>query len=113
MTIMNPGFIQGPSFHKNQFTSSDFIIRALKNDIPGIPKISLAFVDVRDAALGHVLALEKSNETDGKRYILVENSYWMEDTLTMLREEFSKFGYKITDFTIGKTMFTIVSWFDA
>ena len=57
MTMINPGFIQGPSFHDNQFTSADFVKRLLSNDFPGIPRISLGIVDVRDCALAHVRAL--------------------------------------------------------
>jgi len=88
LTVINPGFIQGPSYSSNAFTSSDLIVRVLKDEVPGIPKISFGFVDVRDVALAHVIALEKENETDGKRYILFENSYWMEDTISILRDEF-------------------------
>jgi len=32
-------------------------MRAMKNDILGIPKISLGMVDVRDVALAHVRAI--------------------------------------------------------
>jgi hypothetical protein len=37
----------------------------------------LGIVDVRDVALAHVRALQVK-ESNGKRYMLVENSYWME-----------------------------------
>lgn len=30
----------------------------MKNDLPGIPKVSLATVDVRDVSLAHVICLE-------------------------------------------------------
>lgn len=58
MTVMLPGFIQGPSFHANGFSSGDFVLKIMKDEMPGIPKISLGIVDVRDVALAHVLVLD-------------------------------------------------------
>lgn len=38
MTIINPGYIQGPTFSgSNAFTSALMITKLLKNDMPGIP----------------------------------------------------------------------------
>ena len=39
-------------------------------------RLSFEYCDVRDVAEAHILALEKPEETRGKRYIIVENSYW-------------------------------------
>ena len=80
MTIINPGFIQGPTFSgSNQFTSAEMVTKILKNDMAGIPKVSFGIVDVRDVALAHVRAIETKNLeiTNGKRYLLVEHSYWL------------------------------------
>lgn len=63
-------------------------MRVMKNEILGIPKISLGMVDVRDVGLAHVRAIELEDETDGNRYILNEGSYWMEDSINLLRDEF-------------------------
>lgn len=83
--------------------------------MPGIPKVSLAIVDVRDVALAHVLAIdpEKINITNGKRYLLVEGAYWMEDMIGVLKEEFSKYGYKFASFTVTtKFVLCIAGVFD-
>lgn len=40
------------------------------------------------------MCLKKENLTRGKRYVLVENVYWIEDILRILRERFEKDGYK-------------------
>lgn len=50
--------LQGPSFHANGFSSGDFVLKIMKDEMPGIPKISLGIVDVRDVALAHVLVLD-------------------------------------------------------
>ncbi|EDK31897.1 NAD-dependent epimerase/dehydratase family protein (macronuclear) [Tetrahymena thermophila SB210] len=115
MTIINPGFIQGPSFHSNQFTSADFVVRVMKNDLPGIPKISLQTVDVRDVALAHVVCLDqdKLEITNAKRYLLVEGSYWMADMVQVLKEEFKRFGYKFPSFKVeSKLLFSMAGCID-
>jgi len=75
----------------------------MKNDMPGIPKVSFATVDVRDVALAHVLSIDhaKLEITNGKRYLIVEGSYWMPDMVKVLKEEFKKYGYKFPSFTVS------------
>ncbi|EAR87901.2 oxidoreductase, putative (macronuclear) [Tetrahymena thermophila SB210] len=102
LTVILPGVIQGPSFHSNDFLSADFILKAMKNELPGIPKVSFATIDVRDCALAHVIPLDqdKLQLTDGKRYLLTEGTYWMYDLIQILKEEFSQYSYKFTSFTV-------------
>jgi len=57
----------------------------MKDDMPGIPKVSIGCVDVRDTALAHVRALKRPEVSNGKRYLLVEGSYWFEDIINILR----------------------------
>ncbi|KAL4484411.1 hypothetical protein ABPG74_019588 [Tetrahymena malaccensis] len=102
LTVILPGFIQGPSYHTNDYTSADFILKTMKNELPGIPKVSMAIVDVRDCALAHVIALDqqKLQITNGKRYILTEGSYWMYDLIQILKDEFQQYNYKFPSFTV-------------
>lgn len=57
MTVINPGFILGPSLTGTDFTSGVIISKMLTNDIFGLPKVKFSIVDVRDCALSHVNAL--------------------------------------------------------
>ncbi|KAL4477994.1 hypothetical protein ABPG72_013402 [Tetrahymena utriculariae] len=102
MTIILPGYIQRPSFHSNDYVSADFILKAMKNELPGIPKVSFATIDVRDCALAHVIPLDedKLELTNGKRYLLTEGTYWMYDLIQILKEEFSQYKYKFASFTV-------------
>jgi dihydroflavonol-4-reductase len=91
LSVINPGYIQGPTFSgSNQFTSSELVVKVLSGNMPGIPRVSIGIVDVRDVALAHVRCIEREffQISNGKRYILVEGSYWMEEMLRMLRDEF-------------------------
>lgn len=77
LTAMLPGFLIGPCLSKNYYASGEIITKIMKYEIPAIPKLSLAHVDVRDAAFAHISAMEK-NISNGKRYIISEGSYWLE-----------------------------------
>jgi len=111
IVVLNPGFILGPPLSKNGFTSGEIIEKAMKNKLPGIPRLSFPVVDVRDVALAHYRAL-LSPESNGKRYILTTGCLWVEEILTPLRDEFSNKGYKIVSKKIGKCPMTLASWFD-
>ncbi|KAL4489910.1 hypothetical protein ABPG72_010809 [Tetrahymena utriculariae] len=102
LIVILPGFIKGPSYHTNDYTSADFILKTMKNELPGIPKVSMAIVDVRDCALAHMIALnqEKLEAKNGKRYILIEDSYWMYDLIQILKDEFAQYNYKFPSFTV-------------
>lgn len=60
----------------------------MTNNFPGLAKITIPLSDVREVALAHINALGNSN-SDGKRYILTENSYWFDDVANILNTEFS------------------------
>lgn len=113
LSIICPGWIQGPSFHKNAFTSGDLLIRVFNNDLPAVPEVSFGMVDVRDVALAHIRCIQKLSETNAKRYILVENSYWLEDIVSIVKDEFAKYGYKMPCMSAGKVLLTMTSWFDS
>ena len=50
---------------------------------------------MRDVALAHLRALEKS-ESNGQRYACISGEYfWLEDLANVIKEEFSKHGYSI------------------
>ncbi|EAS07176.1 cinnamoyl-CoA reductase (macronuclear) [Tetrahymena thermophila SB210] len=115
MTIILPGYIQGPSFHSNDCVSADFVLKVMKNELPGIPKVSFATIDVRDCALAHVIPLDedKFELTNGKRYLLTEGTYWMYDLIQILKEEFQQYKYKFPSFTVeSKTLLNIAGCMD-
>ncbi len=83
--IVNPSAPVGPADWKPTPTGQ-LIVQYLKKRIPAYVDTSISFVDVRDVAEGHILAMEKGKI--GERYILTD------ENLTM-KELFEKL-YKIT-----------------
>ncbi|HPJ45632.1 MAG TPA: aldehyde reductase [Tenuifilaceae bacterium] len=70
LVVINPSFVMGPSLANTSDSESlNFVKEILKGKLFfGAPDLTFGFVDVRDVALAHVLALE--NENAEGRHIL-------------------------------------------
>ena len=75
----------------------------MMNRIPGMPKMVMGIVDVREVALAHLQAL-KVKEANMNRFILSSEVLWFKDIANILKEEFP--NYKIINyemkFCVGK-----------
>ncbi len=72
LVVINPAFVMGPPLTTNTNSESiQFMKDILRGKfITGAPYLEIAFVDVRDAARAHILALKKE-DAEG-RYIIAE-----------------------------------------
>ena len=75
LVVINPGFILGPILSKTSSSESiNFMNDILKGKFYlGAPNLTLSYVDVRDVAFAHIIALEK--EVSVGRYIVVNKSF--------------------------------------
>jgi nucleoside-diphosphate-sugar epimerase len=62
--------------------TGDIILRFLQGKMPAYVNTGLNFIDVRDVALGHLLALEKGKT--GDRYILGYQNLTLKELLEQL-----------------------------
>jgi len=67
VVVVNPGYLVGPEDHERSIMGR-FCIRYWKGRVPIAPPGGLNLVDVRDVAIGHLLAAEHGKS--GRRYIL-------------------------------------------
>ncbi len=94
LVVINPSFVIGPSLTE----TSDSESLSFMNDLlsgkykMGAPDLWFGFVDVRDVAHAHILALE-SNDAEG-RHILAERTMSVIELAGMLRELYGK-KYKL------------------
>ncbi len=109
LTVINPNLIVGKFLMDNKPTSASLLITLFK--VPVLLNNCSGWVSVDTVAEAHVLALENPTKSRNQRYILCENSYWTYDIVDMLREEFSKFGYKFPTFMPPKILIQIVGCF--
>ncbi len=89
VTSIIPGFLIGPSLSRHCNHPSGRVIKEIaEGRVEKLRKIHLSTCDVRDAAEAHIKALY-SKKSNGKRYVCVENSHWMEEIVKELVEKFS------------------------
>jgi dihydroflavonol-4-reductase len=86
ITMINPGFVQGPPLDKNFGTSIQVIERLLAGKDPMVPNFGFPCVDVGDIALMHIRAMER-DESIGKRFAGVERFMWFIDMARVLKAD--------------------------
>jgi nucleoside-diphosphate-sugar epimerase len=72
LVVMNPSFVMGPPLDTNSNSESIQFMKDMLTGkfLTGAPHLEFGFVDVRDVAKAHILALEKENAKG--RYILMK-----------------------------------------
>jgi dihydroflavonol-4-reductase len=83
VVIVNPSTPVGP-WDVKPTPTGEIILRFLRRQMPAYVDTGLNFIDVRDVAWGHLLALEKGKT--GERYILGNQNLTLKDLLEQLAE---------------------------
>jgi len=108
LSVINPAMVVGPSLTDDIGTSNAVIERMINGSLPAAVRFHLGYVDVRDVAAAHILAMTNA-DSDGERFIVSERELWLAETAKVLREAGFKKAPKITmpDFAVR-----IVALFD-
>jgi dihydroflavonol-4-reductase len=112
LVVINPGLVLGPLLSSDWGTSGELVKRILDHDIPAIPDISLAMVDVRDVASAHVTAMT-TPEARGQRFICVEANHSMMEVALILKAHVAHLGYKIPTKRLPSIAIRVMALFDA
>ncbi|MCF8233867.1 MAG: aldehyde reductase [Bacteroidales bacterium] len=109
LLVINPSFVIGPSLTK---TSDSESINLMKDMLggkykTGMPELWFGFVDVRDVAKAHLLALEK-DYAEG-RHILAERTMSMLDYAGIIGEKYGD-EFKLPKSKIPKWMVYMIGW---
>jgi nucleoside-diphosphate-sugar epimerase len=94
LVTINPGLVIGPLQHTAVSSSVSIFVRLLNRQMPAVPKLGFAPVDVRDLATAHRLAIQ-SPAAAGNRYICAGENAWTTDFATTLADELGPRGYRI------------------
>lgn len=111
LTSIVPGLMMGPSLKKDINVSMTFLQKTFEN-LSAVPRISFPIVDVRDVAQAAVLVVDNPISY-GKRYLIVQGSYWWEDIVNILRGEFEKYGYIFPKKQMSTFWIKIASWWNS
>ena len=93
LATVNPGAIIGPVTGGGRSYSLQAIERLL-DGTPGIPRIGFSFVDVRDVAELHILAMT-APEAGGRRFVAVDRFAWLSEVAEILRERLGPAAEKV------------------
>lgn len=93
LVVVNPFLVIGPSLSPALNPSNQLFVDLLKGTYPGIMSITWGFVDVRDVAAAHVLAME--NENAQGRYICANETMSMRSLVEVLGKKGYADGYKL------------------
>jgi nucleoside-diphosphate-sugar epimerase len=87
LITINPTIVLGPALAPIHARGSlGVCVELLRNRFPGVPRLSISIVDVRDVARAHVEALERTDAHG--RYILFNESLWVLEIADILRRRF-------------------------
>lgn len=107
LTTILPGAVLGPILATGNLGSVRIIQRMLTGAVPGVPRIGLEIVDVRDLADLHVRAMT-SPAAAGERFLGTGEFTWMREMAQALRAGLGDAGRKVParqlpDFLVGAT----------
>lgn len=84
---LNPGMVFGPPLVKRHAKASPKLVRdVISRAQPGVPRLMLSVVDVRDVAAAHVAALQ--HEAPPARCLIFAENAWMTDLMAELQGMF-------------------------
>ena len=112
LTVVNPGFVLGPTLDGQTGTSLEVIKLIMGGEFPAIPPVSFPVIDVRDLAELHVAAM-LPNETDGRRLIGAADTLSMTEIGAILRDALPDRAQKIPTRTLPAFLVRILANFNA
>ena len=83
--VINPALVIGPSLSGDLGESNKAIAMVTTGKMPVAVPLQFGYVDVRDVAAAHLLAMQNSN-SNGERFALAEKDLWYKDVAKVLRD---------------------------
>ncbi len=111
LATINPPLILGPVPNKNFRTSVELIRTYMLGQVPGVGRIKMGIVDVRDVAAAIILAM-KTPEAAGNRFLCSGGTLWIKEIAQILYKEYAKRGYKIPTIQYPSFLIRFIALFD-
>ena len=83
--VINPALVIGPSLSGDLGVSNSAIEMVVTGKMPLAIPIQFGFVDVRDVATAHILAMQ-ADASNGERFALAERDLWYKDIAKILKD---------------------------
>lgn len=112
LVVINPSLVLGPPLHGTVCSSVDIMKKLLERQMPMLPKMSFAIIDVRDVALAHIKAMT-TPEAAGQRFICNNTNLWFSQMAILLKTVFGSQGYNVPTSVAPKVVLWMGSIFDS
>ena len=111
LVAINPPLILGPVPNKNFRTSVELIRTYMLGQVPGVGRIKMGLVDVRDVAAAIILGMT-TPEAAGNRFLCSSGTLWLKEIAGTLHDEYAPRGYKIPTFEFPSWIVRLLGLFD-
>jgi dihydroflavonol-4-reductase len=111
LVVINPPLIAGPILTKHFPTSAELPSTLMRRQVPGVARIKMGVVDVRDVASAMILAMN-TPEAAGQRFLTSSATIWVKDVADILHKQFSGRGYKINRLVFPVFLVHLIALFD-
>ncbi len=112
LVTINPPLILGPVPNKNVRTSVELIRTLMLGQVPGVGRIKMGMVDVRDVAAALILAMT-TPEASGNRFLCsADKAMWVKDIADLLHKQYAGRGYKINRIQFPSFFVRVIALFD-
>jgi dihydroflavonol-4-reductase len=111
LAVINPPYILGPLLTKDFPTSGELLSTYMRRQVPGVARIKMGMVDVRDVAAAMRLAMTVP-EAAGERFLCSAETLWLKDITAILHKHYAARGYQIPRLVIPVTLVRLLALFD-
>jgi dihydroflavonol-4-reductase len=108
---INPALVLGPVLDKDASASVEFVGKMLRGEMPGLPRLTVAVVDVRDIADLHLRAMIDPRAA-GQRYIGAGEMLSMSQMAEILRSQANDLSAKVPKRALPDWLVRLVGLFD-
>lgn len=108
---VNPGLVLGPVLDKDASASVELVAKMLRGELPGLPRLSGAIVDVRDIADLHLRAMIEPKAA-GQRYIGAGEVLSLGQMAEILRLEAGELSAKVPTRALPDWLVRLIGLFD-
>ena len=108
---INPGIVLGPVLDADLSPSAGLILSFMRGKYPGCPRLSFSFVDVRDVAKMHRLALE-TDLPSGGRYVASAENAWLLDMVRPIKAQLGAHARKVPSMLLPNFLVRLIGIFD-
>ncbi|MBI5943553.1 MAG: aldehyde reductase [Chloroflexi bacterium] len=111
LVTINPPLILGPVPNKDFRTSIELIRTLMLGQVPGVGRIKMGAVDVRDVASAIILAMQIPEAAGNRFLVAADKSLWLKDIADLLHSKYAG-KYKINRIQFPSILVRLIGLFD-